>query len=60
MGTKTYYLGYNRYEKKVIVYSTEEHAQKGSSWWRTIESHSLEQAKKDFLEEYREAHTEHE
>ena len=60
MNKKTYYLGYNRYEQKAIVYSTAEHAERGSSWWRVVEAHTLEDAKKQFLQEYRDAHTEHE
>jgi hypothetical protein len=60
MEKKTYYLGYNRYSNQVIVYSLPEHAERSNSYWKTIQSHSLEEAKKQFLEEYLEANTEHE
>jgi len=60
MEKKKYNLGYNRYMNQVIVYSTPQDAERGSSWWRVVEVHTLEDAKKQFLQEYREAHTENE
>ena len=60
MEKKTYYLGYNRYEGKVIVYSTVEHAQNGSKWWKEVQAYTLEQAKEQFLNNYKETHAEEE
>ena len=60
MEKKTYYLGYNRYSNQIIVYSLAEHAEKSGTWCKPVESHNLEEAKKQFLEEYLAANTEHE
>lgn len=58
MENKTYWLGYNRYESKVIVYSSVADAQRGSTWWREVTAFNLEAAKHKFLEEYMESHHE--
>jgi hypothetical protein len=57
---KVYYLGYNRLTSNAIVYSTAGHAAKSGTWWKEIEAHTLEQAKKEFLQQYHNEHTEHE
>ena len=59
MDKKKYNLGYNRYTNTVIVYSTPQDAER-SGWWRTVEAFTLDEAKKLFLEEYRQSHTEQE
>jgi hypothetical protein len=58
MENKTYYLGYNRYDGKVIVYSNAADATRSGSWWREVTSYNLETAKAKFLEDYIEAHHE--
>jgi|APFre7841882654_1041346.scaffolds.fasta_scaffold01151_18 hypothetical protein len=57
---KTYILGYNRYDGKVITYSTIEHAESSGTWWRAIEAIDHKEAKSIFLEMYNETHEEHE
>jgi len=60
MEKKKYNLGYNRYMNQVIVYSTPQDAERGGGWWKVIETYTLEEAKRQLLIEYREAHTENE
>jgi len=56
--TKTYYIGWNRYEGKAISYSTQEHAEKSGNYWKQINSTSYREAKEQFLEDVRENHSE--
>lgn len=49
---KTYHLSYNRYENKVITYSTSDQAERSGSPWKTIEASSHTIAKTEFLEWY--------
>ena len=60
MEKKKYNLGYNRYSNQVIVYSNPQDAERGGGWWKVVEAYNLDDAKRQLLEEYREAHTEHE
>lgn len=60
MEIKRYNLGYNRYSNQVVVYSTPQDAERGGGWWKVIEAYTLEEAKRQLLIEYREAHTEQE
>ena len=60
MEKKKYNLGYNRYMNQVIVYSTPQDAERGGGWWKVIATYTLEEAKRQLLIEYREAHTEQE
>jgi len=53
---KSYILGYNRYEGKVVSYSTVEHAKLSGTWWRVMEASDIKTAKEDFLEMYNEVH----
>ena len=58
--TKNYILGYNRYQGKVITYSTQEHAEMSGSYWKIVEATSHAEAKEQFLEDVRENHSEQE
>jgi hypothetical protein len=60
MGKKTYYLGYSRLKKEVIVYGSADHAKSSGLWTREVEAFDILTAKNKFLEMYRETHQEEE
>jgi hypothetical protein len=49
---KTYWLGYNRYSKSIIVYSNATDADRGGGWWREVKALTLKLAKEKFMELY--------
>lgn len=55
---KTWILGYNRYQGKVVTYSTQKHAEMSGSYWKIVEATSHAEAKEQFLEDVRENHHE--
>lgn len=52
MMEKSYWLGYNRYSKIIIVYSTEADAIRSGTWYRLISAHTLADAQKEFQRLY--------
>lgn len=55
---KTYFFGYNRYENKIISYSTAEQAERSGSLWKQLDSTSYREAKEEFIRIYQEDNSE--